>query len=230
MKKTFRDLKKYKKNFTSQYGENGILDAILKKLGIDGGSLIEFGANDGKYFSNTYHLLETGKWFCTYIEPHEKYRELEKLTYEFGDRLLTLNIPIHTKNMSEYVPGTSLDEIINMVMEKHCPHSIDIISIDIDSYDYKIFRELEYKPKIIIIEINAFIEEGVEYIDRQKPNIFGSSYTSTIKLGKEKGYVPLIHVGCNIFFVREDLCEGFILPGIKFDTTMQEEYNEITKI
>jgi len=204
--KTLKGLKEFKGGKYSQWGEAGIIDELLKRLKIKSGSSLEFGAYDGYFASNTIHLLESGKWKCTYIEPHDKYAELVKLNDKFGDKVQTLNMAVNTRNMREYTPGTSLDEII----EKYCP-DVDLVSIDIDTFDYYIFKELEYKPKIIIIEINACIVPTIEYIDRQNRKLFGSSFLSMLKLGESKGYKLVAATG-NCFFVREDLCKGFEMP------------------
>ena len=209
--KTFKGLKKYKKNITSQYGENGIISEILNRLDIKSGTLIEFGASDGVWMSNTNHLLKTGNWNCVYIEPHDKYFDLLKLQEQYPDKLTALHIPVNTKTMHEYIPGTSIDEIVN----EYCPEGLDLISIDIDSFDYHIFKEMQYKPSVVIIEINAFFVPTVRYIHQTNRSIYGSSFLATLELGNSKGYSLVEQVGCNMFFIREDLCRGFEMPNQK---------------
>ena len=51
-------LEKYKKNFYSQSGEDGIINEILKRLDLYSRKnkwCCEFGAWDGKQSSNTYY-------------------------------------------------------------------------------------------------------------------------------------------------------------------------------
>ena len=57
MKNPFFKLNKHKKNVTSQYGEDGIIEFLIKtsKINITKSS-IEFGGHDGKSNSNTYNL------------------------------------------------------------------------------------------------------------------------------------------------------------------------------
>ena len=48
---------KYRKNYFSQNGEDGILAKLLKDLKIKNNiTACEFGAWDGKHYSNTYNL------------------------------------------------------------------------------------------------------------------------------------------------------------------------------
>lgn len=62
-----KTLIKYRKNYYSQNGEDGVIEEILKRMGIKQGWFVEFGAWDGKYLSNTYALVEKG-WKGVEIE------------------------------------------------------------------------------------------------------------------------------------------------------------------
>lgn len=50
----------YRKNVNSQYGEDGVLQELVRRLGIANGQFVEFGAWDGQHLSNTRLLLEQG--------------------------------------------------------------------------------------------------------------------------------------------------------------------------
>ena len=55
------NLKKYKYNTYSQNGEDGILEEVFKRLGLDEFNkfwVVEFGAWDGKHLSNTFNLIK----------------------------------------------------------------------------------------------------------------------------------------------------------------------------
>ena len=50
---------KFKKNYYSQNGEDGIIQELIKLLNINDNSwCCEFGAWDGKNSSNTFYLIE----------------------------------------------------------------------------------------------------------------------------------------------------------------------------
>lgn len=63
---------KYGGNITSQFGENFIIDEIIKRIGLKPGVAIEFGAPTKEYCSNIFPLIEKG-WDCKYydIDPKE---------------------------------------------------------------------------------------------------------------------------------------------------------------
>ena len=57
----------FRKNLYSQDGEDGVIEEIFKRLSINKGTFVEFGAWDGKYLSNTFALLQKN-WAGVYIE------------------------------------------------------------------------------------------------------------------------------------------------------------------
>ena len=52
-------LKQYEQNVYSQNGEDGIIGEIVKRLSIEEGYFIEFGAWDGKHLSNNTISMRT---------------------------------------------------------------------------------------------------------------------------------------------------------------------------
>ena len=50
------DLFKLSDSTYSQNGEDGILGALLSRIGLEKGYFVEFGAWDGVHWSNTYAL------------------------------------------------------------------------------------------------------------------------------------------------------------------------------
>ena len=50
---------RFRKNYNSQFGEDGIIEYLRDKLNLsDDGTCCEFGAWDGKTLSNTFHLVK----------------------------------------------------------------------------------------------------------------------------------------------------------------------------
>jgi len=71
-------LYKYKKNYYSQNGEDGVTEEILRRLNIKKGCFVKIGAWNGKHLSNTYFLLERG-WQGIAIEGgRQKFIDLKK--------------------------------------------------------------------------------------------------------------------------------------------------------
>lgn len=189
-------LKKYAKNIYSQNGEDGIIEELLDRLSISNGWVCEFGAWDGIHLSNTYNLVKQN-FNAVYIEgDKEKYTDLLK-TVEDHKNIIPINAFVDHKDSEN-----SLD---NLLKQTDIPNDFDILSIDIDSYDYQVWKSLKvYKPKIVIIEINSSVKvNNDEHI--HEPNKYqGTGFKPTYDLGLEKGYKFILHTG-NMFFIREDL-------------------------
>lgn len=187
----------YKKNIHSQNGEDGIIEEILKRLNItEHGTFCEFGAWDGIYLSNTFALVEKG-WSGVYIESEkERYKDLLATAYKYWPWIETINALVEIQG------DNSLDELL-VHKSTVLPKDFDLLSIDIDSYDYQIWESLKkFNPKIVIIEVNSSIAPPKEQTHCSTHQ--GSSFSSTLKLGNEKGYDLVCHTG-NMIFVRKDL-------------------------
>ena len=144
-----KNLHLYKKNIYSQNGEDGVILEIIDRIFPKKKNLnvVEFGAHDGKYCSNTYNLI-LNKLVKTavYIEAEEKYfNSLIELSKKHKE-IIPINAHISFKENSEF----TLDKILK---KKNFDINFDILSIDIDSYDLDVFRSIQiYSPKLIIIE------------------------------------------------------------------------------
>jgi hypothetical protein len=195
-------LTKYRKNLYSQFGEDGVIKEICSRLQISSGSFVEFGAWDGKHFSNTYHLLQQG-WGGVYIEGDKtRFHALVQNMHEFEDRVTLINAYVEARG------DRSLDRLLSTT---ELSRDFELLIIDIDSYDWQVWQSLEnYRPIILIIEINSSIPVGIFQTHRNN-QVQGSSFTATVELGKEKGYTPVCHTG-NVIFVRNDRLEDLRLP------------------
>ena len=129
----------------SENGEDGIIDEILNRLDINGGWYCEFGAWDGKHYSNTYRLIDDyGDWKGVLIEGDKaKYSDLEKTVQEHPDKITPLN---------SFITPRGDDCLDNLLDKTSIPKQFDILSIDVDSEDYWIWKYLtDYHPTIVII-------------------------------------------------------------------------------
>ena len=80
----FRWLEDRAYNVYSQFGEDGILAAIFEKLGTRNKWVLECGASDGVFFSNSRKLIEEG-WFGVLVEADPA--QFEKLTALYASTL-----------------------------------------------------------------------------------------------------------------------------------------------
>jgi len=184
-----RKLSLYKKY--SQYGEETIIQHIFKNIGTTNRYYVDFGAGDGYSLSNTRFLKEEG-WSGLMMDGNNK-------------------------NNSEVKQEFITAENINSLFKKYnVPESFDFLSIDIDGNDLWVWKNLEYKPRVVIIEFNGTIEHTISKTIRYNPNhiykhddYYGASFEALKKVGKEKGYT-LVHqcANTNVFFILSDLVQA----------------------
>ncbi len=195
----------YAKSVTSQYGEDGIIARLIELVQPKHRYCVEFGAWDGKHYSNCHELLATTDWQAVMIEGNpEKYRDLVK-TYAGNDRVRTLN------RFVDFEGANSLD---NILVECDAPADIGLLSIDVDGNDYHIWKSLErYAPEIVIIEFNPTVPNDVFFVqDRSFEINQGCSLFALAVLGQEKGYELCVCTRTNAFFVKK---EKFGMLGIR---------------
>jgi hypothetical protein len=190
---------KYSSNKYSQNGEDGIIAEILKRLKdkINNYYLCEFGAWDGVYASNTFKLVqENDNITALYIEGDpDKYKELVDTTTKF-----TNIIPL-----CAYVDYKDNENSLDNILKKYnFPLDFLILSIDIDSWDYQVFKKMEiYRPIIIIIEINSSISPLNNDHIHNGDTMFGTAFMPMYMLALQKGYKLVCHTG-NMIFIRND--------------------------
>lgn len=195
----------YAKNYWSQNGEDGIIEEIFKRIGVDGGWLCEFGAGDGKTISNSYHWISTNKKFkVLYIENGEEdFQRILKVVDEHPEQIVAIKETVTPQNIN------------SLLRHAKCEDDFEMISIDIDSYDHDVWEGItEFKPKVVIIEVNSSLLPGELHTYKGGP-VEGNSFTSTIELGRKKGYTPVCHTG-NLIFVRDDLVNKVLIPDDMF--------------
>lgn len=198
-------LDKYKKNFFSQNGEDGVIDEILIRLNLNSNKekyCVEFGAWDGVHCSNTYHLVKQG-WHAVYIEGDiDRYQDL----------LVTAKNHQNIQPINEFVdPNLESDKSLDSILKKTAiPSNFELLSIDIDSWDLDIWESLSsYTPIIVVIEVNSGIPPGILY--RHSKYMYGNTFSSTLNVGLKKGYQLVCHTG-NMIFVRNDYVPKLNIP------------------
>jgi len=185
----------YKSNVYSQNGEDGLIQELFKRLKISNGWVCEFGACDGVLNSNTFFLVNKG-FNAVYIEPDKKmYEKLEELSKSYN----TIN-PI---NSLIDLQENTLD---NVLSQTEIPEDFDLLSIDIDSYDYQVWDSLKnYNPKVVLIEIDSAADvRDPNHIYNPPQGYMYTGFKPMLELGLSKGYKFVCHSG-NMIFVREDL-------------------------
>lgn len=190
---------KYRKNFFSQNGEDGVIFEILKRLKLKSKEkwCCEFGAWDGIHGSNTFNLVKNYNYNAVYIEgDKKKFQDLTKTRKKFK------KIEIFNKYISH--KNKSINRLDNILKKTKINKDFDVLSIDIDSYDLAVWKSLKkYRPKIVIIEINSGILPGIKQMHGK--NKIGNSFTSTVDFAKKNKYQLICHTGNCIFIDKKYL-------------------------
>ena len=193
----------YHDNIHSQNGEDGVLIEIFRRLKIVPTWVCEFGAWDGVYLSNTFYWVQRGAQAVFIESDGERVKDL----YTTASQYPTI-LPVHS--MVEAEGPRSLDAILS---DTPIPYDFDILSIDIDSYDYQVWKGFHnYAPKVVVIEINSGVQPTNEtHIHDQYHQ--GTGFLPTLRLGIEKSYTLVAHTG-NLIFVHNDWVEALNLPDV----------------
>src|SRR5262245_54626216 len=116
----------HRRNRTSQFGEDGILDQVFNLVGERSKWCVEFGAYDGRLWSNTYSLLAERNFNGVLIEANPaRFRRLQE-TYADNPRAHLL------ESMVALSGPESLDELL---AGTPIPPEFDLLSIDVDGND-----------------------------------------------------------------------------------------------
>lgn len=188
---------RYARNINSQHGEDGILEAIFAKIGTTSKFAVEFGGWDGVYLSNIRYLITDKGFSGLFIEGNEERAQNLLKNYE--------NYP-NVQCMAAYVGFRGPHTLDHILKEKEVPEQIDLISIDIDGYDYHVWDALQqYRPRIIVIEYNPSIQNDMIVINPYNENSFcGSSAAALVELGRKKAYSLVAATETNLIFVVDE--------------------------
>ena len=203
-------LRAYELRVTSQNGEDGVLAEILARVGVGPRFVVEFGAGDGSE-TTTGFLTDWCGWSAVLIEidGFEASRLARKHQHE--PNVVTRQGQVTEDNLEPLLTGLGV------------PADLDVLSIDIDSVDYWIWRSIRVlRPRVVVIEYNSTLPAGRSItVPRDQASgvnpatdRYGASLDALVQLGASKGYV-LVHTelaGVNAFFVRDDLA-GAVRAG-----------------
>ena len=190
-------LRDYRRNVTSQVGEDGIIEKIFEIIGKKSKWCVEFGAWDGRMFSNTWRLLNQDDWHGVLIEDdHEKFRQL---TENYAGKQ---NVALLEKKVAPKGPN-ALDNVLNTT---DCQAGFDLLCIDVDGMDWYIWGNLfNYRPRVVVIEFNHSIPNHICYIQSEDPaKNRGCSLLALIDLAEQKGYELVATTDSNAFFVTKE--------------------------
>ncbi len=192
----------------SQWGDDGIIQFLIKHIKIEKEIFIEFGVEDYKE-SNTRFLMMHNNWSGFVMDGSEQAMNSLKKQYWYWKHQLTEKAVFIDR------------ENINSLLESTGFKNIGLLHIDLDGNDYHILEEInltQLNPSILIMEYNSlFGNDRLITIPYAKDfyrtkahysNLYwGASMPALNYLAVQKGYAL---VGCNlagnnVYFVRKDL-------------------------
>lgn len=192
----------------SQNGEDGIILHLLSKAGAANRVIVEIGTEDASECNSANLVINFG-WTACLIEADAESAQLARRHLEqagAAGRTQVVNTAAGPDNINALLGGAGL------------PEDMDILSIDIDSFDYWVWEAVAgYRPRIVVIEYNASfgpdrsvtVPAPAETGGRLPgPAIYhGASITALERLGARKGYALVggDSKGVNAFFLRRDL-------------------------
>jgi hypothetical protein len=191
----------------SQWGEDGIIQWLVRHVPIEHQLFVEFGVQDYRE-SNTRFLLVNNGWAGLVMDGSaENVRRIREDGIYWRHNL---------KAQAEFVTRENINELLT---GNGVQGSIGLLSIDIDGNDYWVWEAITVvEPAIVVVEYNArfgprravtvpyradFVRSRAHY----SMIYYGASLTALWALGRRKGsaLVGCNSAGNNAFFVRHDL-------------------------
>ena len=228
----------------SQWGEDGIIDHLVRHVRVPRKLFVEFGV-EGYDEANTRFLMINHNWAGLVIDGSA-----------WGIAHLRRSQEYWLYNLKAVQAFVTAENINQLLAEHGATGEIGLLSIDIDGMDYWVWKAIDVvSPAIVVVEYNHRFGSAdavtVPYdsrFDRWKAHhsilYYGASLRAMVQLGAEKGYafVGCGSAGLNAFFVRRDLLppeipertveEGFVAgqfceahdeQGRRVKTTPEEE-------
>ena len=205
------DLKSAEFKVSSQFGEDGIIEHLVRHVPISHQFFVEFGVEDYTE-SNTRFLLRNRNWSGLVLDGSDA--QIEKIKQD----------AIYWRHDLTAVASFVTLANINDTMTRHgATGDIGLLSVDIDGNDYWVWEAINcISPRIVIVEYNSVLGADVAVTIPYDPKFsrlqshysglyFGCSIGALKHLAEQKGYalVGSDSAGINAFFVRQDVAGKF---------------------
>ena len=191
----------------SQWGEDGILQHLLRHVNVPQKRFVEFGVESYRE-ANTRFLLVNDNWSGLVIDGSPEQVALIRRSREYW---------LHDLDAVEAF--VTRDNINGLLRDHGVTGDIGLLSIDIDGVDWWVWEAIEVvSPAIVVLEYNyrfgpheAVTVPYAPDFDRRRAHhsllYYGASLEALCRLGRRKGYafVGAGSAGLNAFFVRRDL-------------------------
>ncbi len=193
----------------SQADEDGIVEEITRRIGIDRGYFIEIGCGDGRE-NNSHYLLLKG-WRGIWVDGDPDNIAAIRTVLPLDGRLRLVEQMVTRENVSTIPTAAGSPDF----------GALDLLSVDVDGNDLAIAEAAisAWSPKIIIGEYNAKfpypMQQEVRYDPQhrwKRDDYHGASLAAWVERLKPKYRLIACNLaGTNAFFVREDELAPFRL-------------------
>ena len=202
-----KPLRDYEFRVFSQWGEDGIIQHLIRSVPIANPVFVEFGVQDYKE-SNTRFLLQNDNWSGLVMDSSAA--DIETIR---GEMLY------YRHDLRAVCAFIDRDNINRLIAGNGVSGDIGLLSIDIDGNDYWIWEAIDcITPRIVICEYDNLLGPALAVVspyDRlfEKTRAHysylygGASLPALARLAQSKGYslIGSNSAGNNGFFVRNDL-------------------------
>lgn len=209
------DLRAYERRVYSQNGEDGILQEILRRVGVRTRFFVEIGVESGRECNCARLVLEEG-WRGVLVEADPGHFAALAERYRAHEGVRCVRAVVASTNIEELLRANGV------------PRDLDVLSVDIDGNDYWVWSAVaSWRPRVVVIEYNAAHAPPRKWVMREEPRhrwdgttYYGASLASLVALGRKKGYtlVATDSTGVNAFFVLDELAapERFLDPVLHY--------------
>lgn len=192
----------------SQWGEDGIIQFLLRYVPIYNKVFIEFGVENYTE-ANTRFLLVNNYWSGLVLDGDES-----NISFIKNDMRVS-----YAHDLIAEAVFITKDNINDIITRNGISGDIGILSVDIDGNDYWVWEAINcISPRIVICEYNSIFGPDAKVTVPYKSDFFrgtahfsniyyGASISALTYLANKKGYslVAGNQAGNNVFFVRNDV-------------------------
>jgi hypothetical protein len=191
----------------SQFGEDGIIQHLLRHVPVENDVFVEFGVADYSE-SNTRFLLVNDNWRGLILDGGTGHQEFLRRT--------GLDWRHHIDALSAFVDRDNIDGLIRGA---GIEGDIGLLSIDIDGNDLWVLERIAaVAPRILVVEYNATFgpeaavtvpyDPGFQRTAAHPSNLYwGASIAGLEAVARKRGFTLVAgnRAGNNVFFVRDDV-------------------------
>jgi len=214
------------------YGEDGVILELFSEIGVsDSPFCIEFGElRSLGTTTRAFRVEYTAKaiYFSGTLDMRSKVLNiLDILKVSFTKKNFKFLKFFRDMPFQAWITPNSSIKLLSDCISS----SVDLIVVDIDSFDYEVVREIlegGIRPTVFVVEYNPSLglDEALylswenskkKYLNKR---VYGASYRAWLALFTSLDY-QLVHISgfCNLFFVKKEYASNFQIPDISKEIT-----------